>query len=62
MKFLTEEDLQEILQISEKQAKALIRTEGFPCVKIGRSYRVEENEFLKWMMENREIKLNYSKC
>lgn len=34
MKFYTDEDLQEVLQIGWKQAKALMRAEGFPSIRM----------------------------
>jgi len=49
MNVLTTEDLQNILKLNPKQAKALMRTEGFPSVKIGREYRVEEEALIEWM-------------
>ena len=49
MRFYTTEDLQQILQIGHKQAKALMRAEGFPSIRIGRSYRVEEEAFMEWL-------------
>lgn len=33
-------ELQELLKLNPKQAKALMRTDGFPSIKIGREYRV----------------------
>lgn len=47
MRFYTAEDLQQIMQIGHKQAEALMRTDGFPSIRIGRSYRVEEEAFSK---------------
>lgn len=61
MRFYTEEELQEVLQVSRRQAKALMRTAGFPSVRIGRSYRVEEEAFLDWMKQTRHVRLDYSK-
>lgn len=58
MKFYTDEDLQEIFQIGWKQAKALMRAEGFPSIRIGRSYRVEEQALLDWMEQTKSVKLN----
>lgn len=49
MKFLKTEDVQQILQINDRQARALMRTEGFPSIKIGREYRVEEEAFTNWI-------------
>lgn len=62
MKFYTADELQEMLKLTPKQAKALIRTEGFPSVKIGREYRVEEESLHQWLTDTKEIKLDYSKC
>lgn len=62
MKFYTADELQEMLKLTPKQAKALIRTEGFPSVKIGREYRVEEDSLRQWLTDTKEIKLDYSKC
>lgn len=61
MRFYTEEDLQELLQISNKQARALMRNEAFPSIKIGRNYRVEEEIFLDWIKKTKHVKLNYAK-
>lgn len=62
MRFYTTEDLQQILQIGHKQAKALMRAEGFPSIRIGRSYRVEEEAFMEWLSQTKSVKLDYSKC
>lgn len=39
-----------------------MRTEGFPSIKIGREYRVEEDSFTNWIENTKEVKLDYSKC
>lgn len=39
-----------------------MRTEGFPSIKIGREYRVEEDSFTNWIGTTKEVKLDYSKC
>lgn len=36
MTFYTAEDLEELLKIGKRQARALIRTDGFPSIRIGR--------------------------
>lgn len=61
MNILTVEELKDALKISEQQAKALIRTKEFPSIKIGREYRVEEQELIEWMKTTKSIKLDYSK-
>ena len=62
MNILTTKDLQNLLKISHKKAKALMRTDGFPAVKIGRDYRVTEEAFTEWMSSPKAVKLDYSKC
>lgn len=48
-------ELQELLKLNPKQAKALMRTEGFPSIKIGREYRVEEDMLRQWFADNKEF-------
>lgn len=62
MNFLTTEEVQNILKLNTKQAKALMRTDGFPSIKIGREYRVEEDDFYNWIKSTKSVKLDYSKC
>ena len=61
MKFYTAEDLEKILKIGKRQAKVLMRTEGFPSIKIGREYRVEEEAFLEWIHHTKVVRLDYTK-
>lgn len=62
MNVLTIEDVKNILKLSDKQAKALIHTEGFPSKKIGREYRVLEDDLNAWLKQIKKVKLDYSKC
>lgn len=61
MKYLTTEDLEEVLKISKKQANLLVRTEGFPGFRLGAQYRVEENDLYKWLKESDRIRFDYSR-
>lgn len=61
MNILTTEDLQEVLKLTERRAKALMRSEGFPSVRIGREYRVEEDALMEWLKTTKSVKLDYSK-
>lgn len=61
MRFYKEEELQEVLQVGKRQAKALMRTSGFPSIRIGRSYRVEEGAFLDWIKQTKHVRLDYSR-
>ena len=62
MNILTTDDLMELLKISSKQARALMRTDGFPSFKIGREYRVSEEQLNDWIGSSPEVKLDYTKC
>lgn len=61
-KVYTTEEIQELLKLSTKQAKALMRTEGFPSIKIGGSYRVTDEALMQWLCETKAVSLDYSKC
>ena len=61
MNILTTEDLQEVLKTTETRAKALMRSEGFPSIRIGRDYRVEEDALMEWLKTTKSVKLDYSK-
>lgn len=50
--FLTPPQIAEILQIGRSSAYELVRSKGFPAVKIGRSVRVYREAFIRWMQEN----------
>ena len=62
MNILTTKDVQELLKLNNRQAKALMRTDGFPAFKIGREYRVSEDDLVDWIGAKPNIKLDYSKC
>lgn len=58
---LTKNDVQKILQITDKQNDALFKTEGFPCFRIGRQYRIFEDDLREFLSKNNQITLDYSK-
>lgn len=47
--FLTVKDVQRLLRISEVTAYNLMHADGFPSMRIGRSYRISREEFLHWV-------------
>ena len=49
---LTADDICSILKISKAKAYALMRSEGFPSVRIGSSVRVSVSNFQKWIEAN----------
>ena len=61
MKIYAAEDLQRLFKISKKQAYILMRTEGFPSIKLGINFRVEEGALLDWIKNTKEVKFDYSK-
>ena len=62
MNILTTEEVQDLLKLNNRQAKALMRTDGFPTIKMGREQRVSEDDLMKWIGAKPNIKLDYSKC
>lgn len=46
---LTPKEISKILKISMDKTYELIQSPGFPKLKIGRQYRIPEEEFNKWI-------------
>ncbi len=59
---MTTKEVQDLLKLNSRQAKALMRTDEFPSFRIGREYRVAEEDLIEWIDSKPEIKLDYSKC
>lgn len=59
MEFYTKKDIQEMLQLGSKQVDALMQTDGFPSIRIGRDYRVEKSAFTEWVQSTKNIVLDY---
>ncbi len=49
MNILTEKEVQEMLKIDERKARALMKSKAFPVIKIGREYRISEDNFMEWL-------------
>ncbi len=49
MKYLSIKDLQDVLGLSHNTVYKLVKTEGFPSVKIGGKYLVEESDLKKYI-------------
>ena len=47
--FFTPSDLIKILPIGRDKVYELIRSPGFPAVKIGRTYIIKKTSFEKWL-------------
>lgn len=57
--FYTEEEIKDMLKLSSRKAHALMKSDDFPSVKIGRVYRVTKENFDNWFKSNTEIRLTY---
>ena len=49
---LTVMEIAEVLRISRAGAYDLVRTEGFPALKIGSRIVIPKEKFIQWMDEN----------
>lgn len=52
--------LQDILHLTDLQAAALMRTDGFPSNRIGRTYVVTEDALQDWLKSTKDVKLDYT--
>ena len=53
---LRAEDVSQVLGISRAGAYALMHSEGFPCIKIGKRIMVQRDAFLRWLDEKQKEK------
>ena len=52
---LTAPEVGEVLGISRAASYALVRSEGFPRMKIGKRILVPRDKFIQWINENTEV-------
>ena len=52
---LTAPEVGEVLGISRAAAYELVRSEGFPRIKIGKRVLVPRDKFIQWIDENTEV-------
>lgn len=57
--YLKPQDIMKHLQLGRDKVYELCRIPGFPAVKIGSSYRIDPEEYQKWLKRNvgKEISL-----
>lgn len=48
-KLLTLEEVAEIFRFSMEKTSQLVNSPGFPKLKIGKQYRIPEEELIKWI-------------
>ena len=51
MKLLTTEEVAKILQIHNESVRRKCRDGGLPCIKVGRHWRIREDDLNKWLKE-----------
>ena len=51
-KLLTPKDVQSVLNIGKNTTYKLFSLKGFPKIKIGKNYYIDQEAFLKWQKEN----------
>lgn len=51
-KFLGVKEIQSMFNIGREKAIALIKSEGFPVIKIGRTYRIDPDQLEVWIKEH----------
>ena len=49
---LTVRELSDTLRIGRRQAYDLAHRDDFPCVRVGRSFRIPRRGFERWLQEN----------
>lgn len=54
---LRAEDIAQVLDLSRAGAYALMHTQDFPCIRIGKSMRVERSAFLAWLAAQSQGKM-----
>ena len=52
---LTAPEVGEVLGISRAAAYELVRSEGFPRMKIGKRILIPRDAFIRWIDENRSV-------
>lgn len=52
VKLLDVKDLMQLMKIGRDKAYDLMRSDGFPSFRIGKSYRVSEEAYNRWASEN----------
>lgn len=61
MNLLTDVNLAELFKCSMKKAKSMLRTKGFPSIKVGSRYYVEEDALKQWLSTDlSNFKVDYS--
>lgn len=52
IKMYSIKDLQQLLHIGKNKTYQLVKTKGFPCIKIGKSILIPHDELKEWIKDN----------
>jgi excisionase family DNA binding protein len=55
MKVLTVKETAEVLKVKPQWVYRMIRSDGLPCIRLGRQVRVDEDFLEKWLAERRSV-------
>ena len=58
MKYLTVKDVQDILKLGRNSTLKLVALPDFPKVRVGRSIRIAEDDFYKYMESYKNMTIN----
>lgn len=48
-RYITTKDVQEILHLSSTSVSKLVQMDGFPSLKIGKNYIIDETKMYEWV-------------
>lgn len=51
-RYLKATDIMEIMQVSKTKAHKMMKEHDFPLIKVGKSVRVEREQFFQWIMKH----------
>ena len=54
-KLMTILELRDFLNISRSKAYELVKTKGFPVIKIGKCIRINKKDFFEWLHNQKNV-------
>lgn len=53
MKVLTVKETADVLKVKPQSVYRMIRSDGLPCIRLGRQVRVDEDDLKQWVADHR---------
>ena len=53
MKVLTVKETADVLKVKPQWVYRMVRSDGLPCIRLGRQIRIDEDSLEKWLAERR---------